>query len=512
MSAHGRELARMVLDGHRQNSAGGVLFEGRDRVLDRTTVLQELRTLGSVLAPHLGDVVGILGDNTPAWGLLDLALLESGCCSLPLPAFFSDRQLAHTLTASGCRLVIAADGDRIAGIAPSASVHARIVVAGESWTVFTIDDAAASPLPPGTAKITFTSGSTGAPKGVCLSATAMLRVARSLATAAQCDAQSRHLCVMPLATLLENIAGIYAPLLHGGTVVVPGAARVGMTGSSGFDAARCLGAIEQTRATSLILVPATLRALMHASFPGDPRLRRLRFVAVGGAPVTPDAVEAARSAGWPLHVGYGLSECCSVLCLGTPSADRRGSVGRALPHVRLRVAADGGIEAAGSTFLGYLGEPPCTDEWAATGDLGTIDDDGYVFVHGRRKHVFVTAFGRNVNPEWIEATLQESASIAQAVAFGEGMHRCRAVLVPAAGCDADDVAAAVARANAQLPDYARVGDWMLADTPFMPANGCWTASGKPIRHAIAARHTDFLSANDAERSSAHPPAMEYTPR
>ena len=99
MSAHGRELARMVLDGHRQNSAGGVLFEGRDRVLDRTKVLQELRTLGSVLAPHLGDVVGILGDNTPAWGLLDLALLENGCCSLPLPAFFSDRQLAHTLTA-----------------------------------------------------------------------------------------------------------------------------------------------------------------------------------------------------------------------------------------------------------------------------------------------------------------------------------------------------------------------------------------------------------------------------
>lgn len=512
MSGDGATLLRAVLDGHRRNSASGVLLEGLDRRFDHAAVGHELGALRSLLAPYRGAVVGVLGDNTPAWALLDLALLENACCSLPLPAFFSDRQLMHALTAGGCRLVLTDTPERITGLVPPSAARTRILVGGEPWTAFAVDDAAARPLHPGTAKITFTSGSTGAPKGVCLPAGAMLDVARSLAAASLCDAQSRHLCVMPLSTLLENVAGIYAPLLHGGTVVLPGAAEVGMAGSSSFDAGRCLGAIERARATSLILVPATLRALVTASFPGDPRRRRLRFVAVGGGPVTPAAVREARGAGWPLQVGYGLSECGSVLCLSTPSAARAGSVGKPLPHVRLRIAANGEIEASGCAFLGYLGEAARTGEWVATGDLGAIDDDGYVFVHGRDKHVFITAFGRNVSPEWIEATLQESACIAQAVVFGEGLERCRAVLVPAAGAGADQLAAAIARANSQLPDYARVGDWVLADVPFTPVNGCWTATGKPIRHAIAARYADVLSADGAERPSAHTPATEHHPK
>jgi long-subunit acyl-CoA synthetase (AMP-forming) len=135
-------------------------------------------------------------------------------------------------------------------------------------------------------------------------------------------------------------------------------------------------------------------------------------------------------------------------------------------------------------MLGYLGEPPLRDEWLATGDLGSLED-GFLTLHGRKKHMFVTAYGRNVNPEWVEAELAQQAPIAQAWLHGEARAANVAVLVPRhAACTDAQLEAAVREVNARLPDYARVHQWVRAREPFSAANGLATANGRLRRAAI----------------------------
>jgi long-chain acyl-CoA synthetase len=219
------------------------------------------------------------------------------------------------------------------------------------------------------------------------------------------------------------------------------------------------------------------------------------MVAVGGASVGEPLVLAARARGIPAHEGYGLSEGASVQTLNLPGADRPGSAGKPLPHARVRISASGEIEVAGSLFAGYLGDTAAPPEWWPTGDLGHIDADGFVHVRGRRKHVLITAFGRNVSPEWVETALRGEAAIAQAVVFGEAQPALSAVLWPTRA-DLPDTAleAAVAAANATLPDYAQVRQWVRGVAAFTAETGLATANGRPQRAAIFDLHADALTA------------------
>lgn len=219
----------------------------------------------------------------------------------------------------------------------------------------------------------------------------------------------------------------------------------------------------------------------------------LRMVAVGGAAVGSRLLAAARSVGLPAYEGYGLSEGASVQTLNLPGAERDGSAGRALPHARLRIAADGEIEIAGSLFSGYLGDPAPAPAWWPTGDLGSMDDDGFVYVRGRKKLVLITSFGRNVSPEWIETQLRDESAIGQAVVLGDGQAMLSSVLWPvrAEATDAD-LQAAVDAANARLPDYARVHRWTRGRAAFDAASGMATPNGRPQRAAILTAHADAL--------------------
>jgi long-subunit acyl-CoA synthetase (AMP-forming) len=249
-----------------------------------------------------------------------------------------------------------------------------------------------------------------------------------------------------------------------------------------------------TQAHSLILLPQMLRAWtgwLQAT--GQRASASLKIVAVGGAAVGAPLIAAAHSVGIPACEGYGLSEGGSVQTLNLPGAQRPGSAGRALPHARLRVANDGEIEIAGSLFLGYLGDTTAPPPWWRSGDLGEIDADGFVHVRGRRKQVLITAFGRNVSPEWVETALRGEPAIAQAVVFGEARPALSAVLWPMRP-ELDDAAleAAVQRANATLPDYARIGRWCRATAAFSAETGLATANGRPQRAAIEQRHARAL--------------------
>lgn len=214
----------------------------------------ELRHEVAARASHLQRLgvqrVALTLDNGPEWALWDLALLRAGLVCVPLPAFFSAAQQEHVLQHAGIDCLIGAVSplSERCGFQP-----------GEAGLLLRQPDTV-TPVPPGTLKITYTSGTTGQPKGVCLDAEAQLAVAESLWQASlPCDVR-QHLCVLPLATLLENIAGLYAPLLAGARVELRPLAEIGFSGAAGFELARLLATLQASQPHSLILLPQLLLA------------------------------------------------------------------------------------------------------------------------------------------------------------------------------------------------------------------------------------------------------------
>jgi acyl-CoA synthetase (AMP-forming)/AMP-acid ligase II/heme oxygenase len=454
----------------------------------------ELRAQVETFSAHLREnkvrVLATLMDNGAPWIVADLAALQAGVVHLPLPGFFTPQQIGHALQAAGADALLALP-QAAPAFAPARAEP--IEVAGEPFAWLRLPGRAVA-MPAGTVKLTFTSGTTGTPKGVCLGRESIGRVANGLAQALAPLAIARHLSALPFAVLLENVAGVLAPLSQGATCIAPPLASLGLTGASGFDPARFHATVMATQPHSLILLPQMLRAwAAWLQATGARAPASLKIVAVGGAAVGATLIAAAQAVGIPACEGYGLSEGSSVQTLNLPGAQRPGSAGRALPHARLRVAADGEIEVAGSLFLGYLGDSTPAPDWWRSGDLGEIDADGYLHVRGRRKQVLITAFGRNVSPEWVETALRSEPEIAQAVVFGEAQPALSAVLWPIRP-DLPDAAlqAAVGRANATLPDYARIARWCRATAAFNADTGLATANGRPQRAAIEQRHAPAL--------------------
>lgn len=453
-----------------------------------------------ILSPR---VMAILADNGISWVVTDLSALMLGVPLVPLPSFFSESQLRYVLRSAGIDYVVTDQSDRWARathIDPATALHFHgdllgIAIQGESFSTAT--------LPEGTWKITFTSGTTGEPKGVCLGVEELETAAESLRIASSASQGDRHLCLLPLATLLENIGGIYAAILAGALVCIPRLASVGVSGSSGLDIGRLMSAFHSWRATTAILIPQMLQALIGAVLHGAPVPDALRYLAVGGAPVSAATLDAAWKLGLPVYEGYGLSECASVVAVNRPGLNRRGTVGRPLPHLRVALAEDGEILVQGVRWRGYLGHTPYPDDddkAFATGDLGYLDSDGYLHITGRKKNIFITSFGRNVAPEWVERELTAQPPILQAAVFGEGRPFNTAVIFAHPATTRETVAAAIETANSDLPDYAGIRAWVRADEPFVYANSLSTANGRLRRSDIYAIYAAQIDAQYSPRS------------
>jgi long-chain acyl-CoA synthetase len=475
-----------------------IALEGPSAQLTYSELAAEMtRVSGALRAVTNRATVALALDNSPAWIVLDLAVLAAGWSNVPLPAFFSATQKQHAIKDAGVSLILTDMPASWQQLYPDSVVVAEWQVACKAVTVLRIhahDGVAAAD------KVTYTSGTTGAPKGVCLSAHTMGQVASSIASLIEPGTADRHFCVLPLATLLENVAGVYASLISGATVVVYPCNAVGFTGSQ-FNISRLYQGLQDSRATTAILIPELLRALVMYVQAGQAPLASLRFVAVGGAKVVPALILQAHALGLPVFEGYGLSECASVVALNTPQSHKPGSIGKPLPHVQLRVDLTGELWVKGALYDGYtqpeggIVEPVLDEEgYLATGDLAYQDDDGYVYLSGRKKNMFITSFGRNVSPEWVESTLIHQPALQQACVFGEARPFNVAIVVPQPPFTTEQVAQAIAQANQQLPDYAQVGDVVFAHQPFSPHNGQLTANGRLKRDVIAAAYMAEINA------------------
>ncbi|MGE0370468.1 MAG: AMP-binding protein [Gammaproteobacteria bacterium] len=481
-----RLITRLRL--HAQERPDAPAVAGEHVALDYARLVDEVENLAARLP---GRCLGLLLDNGPAWVIADLAALAGNIRCIPLPGFFTDEQLEHTVRDAGVDCLLTDQPERLARFA-AGTVSTAVEVAGETLALGVLPGAVAAIGYADTAKVTYTSGSTGEPRGVCVSRQALDHKIEILARATGATESDVSLCLTPLATLLENLGGVYVPLLAGALCRVPRLSSVGLSGSSGLDVARLISALNSCRPSSVIVIPQQLRAMLAARARGASLPDSLRFIAVGGAPVARELLLQARRDGLPVYQGYGLSEAVSVVALNTPGANRIGSTGRPLPGLTVRIAEDGEIMVRGDLFSGYLGDRPRREDELATGDLGYLDTDGYLYVTGRKKNAYATAYGRNVSPEWIEGELLAQSALAQVVVFGESSPVNIALIVAMKGARAEDVVMAVEAANRSLPDYARVGRYVLAAEPFTIANGQLTGTGRPRRDVVARRYADVL--------------------
>lgn len=238
-------------------------------------------------------VLATLMDNSAAWVIADRAAARAGIVHVPLPVFFSQAQIGHALAACGADGLLL--GPELAAHWPLAAADV-FSLGGQRLHLLRLP-AKPVALPDGTSKITFTSGTTGAPKGVCLSEASMEAVAAGLVAAMEPLDIRRHLCALPFAVLLENIAGVSAPLAHGATCLVPPLSQLGLAGSSSFDAGRFHEAVCRHAPESIILLPQMLRAWVgHLAGQRQRAPGSLKLVAVGGAAVGAPLKRPARTA------------------------------------------------------------------------------------------------------------------------------------------------------------------------------------------------------------------------
>ncbi len=443
------------------------------------------RALGEyleVLKAYNPKVVALIGDNRCEWVFTDIACQVLDITFLPLPGYFTPAQIQHSLESAGADLLLIEQG--------FASAFAGTNV-GElgCYELFALSSSHRAQLPPHTAKITFTSGSTGDPKGVCLSKNHQWQVAESIKSVIDLPIE-RHLCILPFATLLENVAGVYSALLHGATVVIPGLASLGFKGSSSIDFRCLVEKVSLVQPGSLITTPELLRGLIVAAESGWPVPDSLAFIAVGGARVSSGLLARAKAVNLPVYQGYGLSECGSVVSLNSPNGNLEGSCGKILPHVKVSIEDDE-VMVQGATFLGYANQPQSWhQDKIATGDFGEIND-GYLNILGRKSNLLISSFGRNINPEWVESELLSSPLIAQAFVFGEEQPYCVAAVLPSKAEFAEQLETAIASSNQNLPDYAQIKRFFILPQAVTPVSGLMTANGRPRRAALK----QFLQSN-----------------
>ena len=338
------------------------------------------------------------------------------------------------------------------------------------------EERAAGIVPEGAATFVYTSGTTGPPKAAILTHANIMWTIRSAASRVHLAAGERFLSFLPLSHVAERGMSEFAPITIGGetwfarslatvaadlldcrptsSFVVP---RVWeklqnavlrrwerCRGSPGPWCAPLLGVGpshagrapdgQATRPLADLAAPRARRGHGSKDPPGD-RLDRAHILITAAAPIHPDLLRWLHAIGLPVIELYGQTEVCGPTTCNPPEDNRVGTVGRALPGVRVRVAEDGEILVqGGNVCAGYFNDRKGTSElldtdgWMHSGDLGTLDADGYLRLTGGKKDLIITAAGQNVAPQDIEMELKSHPLVSEAVVVGEGHRYLTALL------------------------------------------------------------------------------------
>ena len=393
-----------------------------------------------------------------------------------------------------------------------------------------------------TATIVYTSGTTGWPKGVMLSHGNILSNIEGFVPLVPLHAGQRLLSILPLSHIFERGTGHFGAYLLGLEVayaerpdtvlrdmetahpdIVVAVPRVfqllysrvrrsieDRPGLLGRFLRRGAGLDPQGRPAARWQRSLTRRLLIR-------NLRkklggRLRFFVSGGAPLDAEIARFFIELGLPVIEGYGMTEASPVIAANPLEAIRPGTVGQFLPNLEGRIAADGEILVRGPSIMqGYWNNESATREalvngWLHTGDMGSLDPDGYLHISDRKKDLIVNSAGENIPPQKIELRLMAQALIDQAVVFGDRMPYLMALIFPnqellkeRVGAHADEAAtrkaihAAIATALADLPSHEQVRRFALLSEALSEANGELTPTLKVKRRVVAEHYAELLA-------------------
>ncbi|WHS59192.1 AMP-binding protein [Pseudomonas sp. G2-4] len=438
-------------------------------------------------------VLGIATRNSSDWLVADLACLFAGITALPLPLAFSQSQAEHLAGSCDGFLVDAAGQGTLAQRwkldFPDSRLQRINEPVLEQPLLYTPESEG-----DWICKVIHTSGTTSRPKGVRLSTQAVGAVLASLRQRMPANAHRRYLSLVPLSLLLEQVTAAYLPLLAGGTVhfLPPDEPLLGEPGAS---PQRLVDWILQVQPTALTVPPVMvnrfLEQMNEGSEPGERLARYLKsgaHITCGGAAVSIDVLRGLAEQGIAVYQGYGLSENASVVSMNTAEQQRLGSVGQPLPHVQVRIGADQTIEVKSSSlFSGYSGTDPsaCSmsgDGWMDTGDLGSLDADGYLYVHGRKKNVICLPNGRNVSPEQVELEYRKYPGVNDAAVFFDDRDGLVALLCVESTPAREELLAWSAGRFSDIERPNRL--WLLTrDDPLIEQ--LYTVTGRPKRADIA---------------------------
>jgi long-chain acyl-CoA synthetase len=499
----------------------------------------------------IGDRVAMMMSNRPEHWLADLAVIQAGGIPTTFYPTLSPDQVRSQATHVGVTTVILQNAGQIQHLShslASAGVRRRVVLDGnsshdeddpntQSYNRILERGRVALEQDPGIlerstrrrsagdlATIIFTSGTTAEPKAVPLTHGNVIAAASGLLDAADLPMPYRSVSYLPTAHILDRLCNIYITVMRGGDI------SFSPTPDS------LPRVVAHARPTSFVGVPRTwekfLSTLKNAPEGHDVEalgvigLQDVVLATTAGAPISGQVAEGLRARGLPLVDIWGLTEVAGAITATSSAGARPHSVGRAVSHAELKIAPDGEVLVRGPQVApGYLREDGSLDAivdadgWFATGDLGSRDPDGYLYLTDRKKEVIVTSGGKNVSPVALESLLLQSPLISQAAVFGNRRPYIVALLVldfdylrtriESASTDVDqpgadrhrlvhdpeieaEVARTIGAVNGQLARSEGIKRWHLLAEQWTTSDGTLTPTQKMRRGVIEERYQDVL--------------------
>ncbi|MEV6279171.1 long-chain fatty acid--CoA ligase [Nocardia sp. NPDC051832] len=526
-----------------------------------------------------GDRVVLLSATRFEWTLLDFGILAAGAVTVPVYDSSAADQVRWILEDSAAAVAVVETARHKELLTDAPDTLRRTLVIGDGAEAVLLADGADVPdevlrerldglRADDLASLVYTSGTTGRPKGCMLTHRNFLSEVRGILTASIGEVAhpgQRMLTFLPLAHVLAravSMAAVEAGMTQAHwsdfkTITtqftrfrphtILGVPRVFEKVRDGaykkaHDGGKAKGAVfrfaertaigwsEQMDSTGgFARRPAVLSRLRHAlaerlvyaplraALGGD-----CEFVISGGGALAPRLGHFFRGAGIPIYEGYGLTETTAAHCVNVPGAVKIGTVGKPLGGNAVRIAEDGEIELGGGVvFAGYWRAEQATaaarpDGWLRTGDLGELDEDGFLSITGRKKDLLVTAGGKNVSPGPMEDLIRSHTLISQAVVLGDGRAFITALTTidleaftawkaangkPADATIADlradpalraEVQRAIDDANSTVSHAEAIKKFAVLEHDFTEDSGELTATLKVKRHVIAERYADEI--------------------
>ncbi|MEN8234380.1 MAG: long-chain fatty acid--CoA ligase [Actinomycetota bacterium] len=421
---------------------------------------------------------------------------------------------------------------------------------GEGVEVAEVDRRLAALGPRDGATLIYTSGTTGPPKAVLLPHEAITSAVEAIQSFIDVGMGDSAVSYLPLSHIAEQIVSIHTPAAMGHTIYYePDVYRLAETlkevrptaffavprvwekfhsgveeklgEASGVKATLASRALavgrEHMAAVNKGETPGGFIGLQHGLFDklvyskvkAAMGLDRCRFMFSSAAPLAPSIAEFFSGLDIQIIQLYGQSECTGICSFNRPDWNRFGSVGPALPGTELRIADDGEVLVRGpSVFLGYLHNPEATfdaldeDGWLRTGDVGHIDDGGFLFITDRKKDIIITAGGENVTPSEMETTLQTDAIIANAVVVGDARPYLTVLISideeAAEGMSGEAISAKVQKAiddlNTGTARVRQLKKFAILDHPLSIEHGELTPTLKVKRKVVREHFADDIEA------------------